>query len=78
MLYPCCPTCGTLLADKQIPYETELNKIISNKKLSDEEKSKERSKLLDSLQIINYCCRMRTISFISLEKIMAENMLYNV
>lgn len=72
MLYPVCPTCGTLLADKQIPFEAGLQKILNDKTLTDEKKAKSRSALLDSLEIYNYCCRMRTISYVPLEKIISE------
>ena len=37
MLYFRCPTCRTLLADKQLVYERELEKICSSSK-SDEQK----------------------------------------
>ena len=30
MLYPVCPTCQLLLADKQIPYEEGYQKIMNN------------------------------------------------
>ena len=38
MLYPVCPTCQNLLADKQIPFEEEMEKICNNKKLKEDEK----------------------------------------
>ena len=63
MLYTVCPTCNTLLADKQIPYEKKM-KEICEKKLSEEQKMKEQKKLLDDLGLSNYCCRTRVISYI--------------
>jgi len=72
MLYPCCPTCNTVLADKQIPFEKGVEKILLDTKLSHEEKSKLRGDLLDTLGIYNYCCRMRTISYVPLERIITR------
>lgn len=72
MLYPTCPTCGFLLADKQIPLEKGIEKILSNKELSPEEKNSARGKLLDDIGIFRYCCRMRAVSYSQLEKIISK------
>ena len=63
MLYPTCPTCHKVLADKQIPFE-EANDKICNEKISDEQKMKKKEKLLTDLGIDRVCCRMRMISYI--------------
>lgn len=62
MLYFRCPTCRTLLADKQLVYERELEKICSSSK-SDEQKEKEKRELLDKIHVLNICCRMITIRY---------------
>jgi len=59
-----CVTCGTLFADKIIPYELELKEIGCDIKLSDIEKSIKRKELLDKLGITQYCCRMRFLTYI--------------
>ena len=64
MLYYKCPTCRTVLADKQIPYELELSKICNNSNLSDLQKDKLKEQLLDNLHVKNICCRMRMITYI--------------
>lgn len=69
MLYPVCPTCQFLLADKQVPYEIGYQKIINDTKLSSLQKQKLIEKLLDSLGLKRYCCRMRMISFIDQSKL---------
>ena len=69
MLYPVCPTCQFLLADKQVPYEKGYQKIINDTKLSSSQKQKLIEKLLDSLGLQRYCCRMRMISFIDQSKL---------
>tara|TARA_B100000902_G_scaffold396420_1_gene457371 strand:- start:10743 stop:10958 length:216 start_codon:yes stop_codon:yes gene_type:complete len=69
MLYPVCPTCQFILADKQIPYEKGYEKIINNDKLSNEKKQNEIEELLNNLGLIRYCCRMRMISFIDQSKL---------
>jgi DNA-directed RNA polymerase subunit N (RpoN/RPB10) len=55
-----CPSCGSLLADKQIPYEEGIDQIMANSKIIDKEK--ERGKLLD---ITGVCCRMRFLGSVS-------------
>ena len=55
-----CPSCGYLLGDKQIKWEEEIEKII-NSKLTSDEKTKKRAKLLDTLKVENYCCRTRML-----------------
>ena len=63
MLYPICPTCHNLLADKQLPYEDGMKKINKLNK-SNEEKMKLKKKLLDDIGLSRYCCRMRMISYL--------------
>ena len=64
MLYPVCPTCQTLLADKQLPFEEKKKEIDNNNKLSAKEKIKATGKLLDLLGLKRYCCRMRMITYV--------------
>tara|TARA_Y200000002_G_C22477837_1_gene577474 strand:+ start:442 stop:711 length:270 start_codon:yes stop_codon:yes gene_type:complete len=64
MLYATCPTCNNLLADKQIYFEEEKEKIENNKKLSKKDKEKNIEKLLDKIFLTRYCCRMRMITYL--------------
>jgi len=64
MLYAKCPTCKTILANKQVLYEEGMEKICSNTKMSNEDKKKAKNKLLTDLAITNICCRMRTMSYV--------------
>ena len=64
MLYIKCPTCKTLLGDKDIPFNTELDKIREDKNLTDEQKTKKTIELYDKFSIENYCCKMRFKTFI--------------
>ena len=68
MLYPVCPTCRMLLADKQIPYEKKL-KELENKNLSNDKFSLARGKILDDLGLDRYCCRARIISYVKHEDV---------
>ena len=68
MLYPVCPTCHFLLADKQLPFEVEHAKIC-NKKQEEDKKLKDMDKLFNDLGLIRYCCRMRIISYVDQSKI---------
>jgi DNA-directed RNA polymerase subunit N (RpoN/RPB10) len=63
MLYIVCPTCGYFLGQKTIQYEEGKNIICSNPKLSPEDKEKELSKLLLSLKLPRYCCKMRMMTY---------------
>lgn len=65
MLYPKCPSCRTILANKQIPFEKEMEKICSTAK-SEEEMNKMKEKLLDDLEIKRYCCRPRVLCYANL------------
>lgn len=66
MLYFRCPTCKTILANKQIPYETDLDSICKNDKLSEAQKDMAKRKLLDELELVRMCCRMRMMGYIKL------------
>lgn len=68
MLYARCPTCSTAFADKEIPYELEMEKIC-NARLSLEEENKRKEELVNRLGIPNYCCRMRFLGYIDTIKI---------
>jgi DNA-directed RNA polymerase subunit N (RpoN/RPB10) len=63
MLYLSCPTCGYFLGQKNIEYEKGKEKICSNPKLTPEEREEELSKLLLSLKLRRYCCKMRMMSY---------------
>ncbi len=63
MLYIICPTCGYFLGQKTIQYEEGKNNICTNPKLTSEEKEKEISKLLLSLGLKRYCCKMRMMTY---------------
>ena len=63
MLYLTCPTCGYFLGQKTIEYEAGKKNICANPKLSTEEKEQAMSKLLLSLKLRRYCCKMRMMSY---------------
>ena len=65
MLYTTCPTCGFLLADKEVEFEEGLKKLCENKKLTDKEKIEETYKIINKLGINRYCCRMRLITYVN-------------
>ena len=57
MLYATCPTCNNLLADKQIFFEEEKEKIENDKNLSKKDREREIEKLLDKI-----CTQVKTQS----------------
>ena len=63
MLYISCPTCATFLGQITLKYETEKEKICNNPNLSQDKKEEELSKLLISLGLRRYCCKMRVMSY---------------
>lgn len=69
-VYIKCPSCGRLLADKEIKYEEEIKKI-NNEVLTEEERESKIMKLIDSLEIPknNYCCKIRIMTYIDLYNI---------
>ena len=70
MIYLKCPTCSTILGNRQVFYETEIKKIINNKKLSNDEKNNEKLEVLNKLELTNYCCKMRVINYLNLTDIL--------
>jgi DNA-directed RNA polymerase subunit N (RpoN/RPB10) len=66
MLYLRCPTCKTILANKQLVHEERLPQICDNSKLSEKEKNEAKMKLLDDLEVRRVCCRMRIMSYVKL------------
>jgi DNA-directed RNA polymerase subunit N (RpoN/RPB10) len=69
MLIPKCPSCGHNLAEIELPFEKEKDKICGNIKFTQKQKNELISKLLDDLNITKWCCRMRVISYVDLAKI---------
>lgn len=70
MIYLKCPTCSTILGNRQIMYETGLKKIMSDKTLTDEQRENKKLELLNKLEITNYCCKMRVITYVNLTDIL--------
>ena len=65
MLYYKCPTCRTLLANKQLIYEQKLAEICESNK-SKNEKDNLKKSILDDLELVRPCCRMRMMGYIKL------------
>ena len=63
MLYTTCPTCGFFLGQKTEEYEQKKNEICANPKLAKKERESEITKLLLSLKLRRYCCRMRIMTY---------------
>ena len=63
MLYSTCPTCGYFLGQKIIEWESKSKDICDNPKLTKNEKEELKEKLLQSIKLRRYCCRMRLMSY---------------
>lgn len=79
MLYPICPTCGTILANVQLPYQEDLKQLCDEFDVSHEtisqgiliknvEFAKKKQELV-SKYVDRMCCKMRLISFSDLVNI---------
>jgi len=62
MLYYKCPTCKTILADKQPLYDRESERIREDPKLSEDEKDELLRDLPRKLKLKRYCCFTRLIT----------------
>lgn len=69
MIYVKCPSCGFLIGNRQMIYEKGLDEIYSDPNTSNEKKLELKTKLIDSLEIKRYCCKMRVITFKQLTEI---------
>jgi DNA-directed RNA polymerase subunit N (RpoN/RPB10) len=69
MKYLVCPTCGKVLGDIEIDYEIKSEKIMTDAKLSEQEKIVKRKELIESMGILRYCCKMRIITQVDPYKI---------
>ena len=66
MLYFRCPTCSTILANKQILYEKGLEEICVNPNLPKKQSNDAKKELLDRLEVKNGCCRLLMLSYVRL------------
>lgn len=66
MLYLKCPTCSTILANKQLPYEKGLEEICQNNNLTKKESDAAKKQLLNDLEVRNICCRQRMLTYVRL------------
>lgn len=63
MIYLKCPTCGTVIGNRQIIYENKLKEIDNNPNMDEDAKLDQKNKLINSLELKRYCCKMRIITF---------------
>ena len=80
MLYPVCPTCGSLLSNIQLPYQKDIRILCDKYNIDPETLSKGSSGNkqfdIDRIDILNkyidrdrICCRMRLANFSDLVRI---------
>ena len=62
MIYIVCPTCGYFIGGLTIEYDKKKAEICANADLSEEQQADEIQKLLKSLKVRRYCCRMRIMT----------------
>ena len=63
MIYLKCPTCGYVLGNRQRMYDKGLEEIESNPNNDETTKLELKNKLVESLELKRYCCKMRVISY---------------
>ncbi len=69
MIYIKCPSCGLLLGNRQMVYEKGLDEINSNPNTDNDKKLELKTKLVESLGIKRYCCKMRVMTYKNLPEI---------
>lgn len=69
MIYIKCPSCGYLIGNRQMVYEKGLDEINTDPNTDDVKKLELKTKLIESLKIKRYCCKMRVITFKNLAEI---------
>ena len=62
MIYISCPTCNFFIGSVTIEYETKKAEICNNPNMTEEEQASEITKLIKSLGIRRYCCKMRLMT----------------
>ena len=68
MKYLVCPTCGKVLGDIEIEFETKSEEIMTSN-LSEKEKVVKRKELIETMGVNRYCCKMRIFTQIDPYKI---------
>ena len=63
MIYIRCPTCGYILGNRQIFYESRMEEIVNNPNIDEDVKLELKTKLVDSLKLKRYCCKVRVMTF---------------
>lgn len=63
MIYLICPSCGYVLGNRQKIYDIGLEEIESNPNNDEKQKLELKQKLVDSLKLKRYCCKMRVITY---------------
>jgi DNA-directed RNA polymerase subunit N (RpoN/RPB10) len=66
MIYLKCPTCSTVLGNRQLEYEEKLKKITDGNTTNEDQKRKLKTGIINSLGLGNPCCKMRIMSCIQL------------
>jgi len=73
MLPPRCFTCGHVLANLELDFESGLQQIDNDIKLNDDQKAELKRKLVARLLPDRwekrYCCRARLLSYVDLIKV---------
>jgi len=69
MIYLKCPSCGYIIGNRQVIYESKLAEINNNTNIDEDEKLVLKTQLVDSLGVKRYCCKMRIITFKQLTEI---------
>ena len=69
MIYLKCPTCATVLGNREIIYEKGMEKIMNDSNTNNDTKKQLKTELINSLGLKNPCCKMRIMSYIQLTNI---------
>ena len=62
MIYSSCPTCEFFIGNVVEDYEKQKISICNNNKLNEKQQALEIQKVINSLGIKRYCCKMRILT----------------
>lgn len=62
MIYSTCPTCGYCIGSKVIDFETKKEEVCNNPSFDEKQREEEISKIIKSLGLRRYCCKMRIMT----------------
>lgn len=65
-MYMKCPSCGMIVGNRQIPYETKMKSIDNNPNIDEKDKLEQKNNVIKELKLKRYCCITHIMGFKSM------------